>query len=162
MLPPQAPYGITTTEGTEMFAFNGGGSTPNAVVETSVISGQTGADTYVYFDYGNYGANQLQQLLFEVVDADDDSVIFSQQLADGLGTNTVALFSPFFLNFTSTTDDFYLRFTDNGANVVGSSDGLLDNIRVSQLQVPEPTSIAIWSLIGLIMTGVCWRRRSRQ
>lgn len=157
-----AAYGMTTTEGTQLFAYNGGGQTPNAVVTTSVINGTAGLATNVYFDYGNFGANEPQRLLFEVLNAADNSVMYSQTIDDALGSNNVSLYSPFFFQFIPTVGNFRLRFTDVLAGSVGSSDGMLDNIRVAQVQaVPEPLSAGVWAIGALVVAGVMLYRRRR-
>jgi len=156
---PAAAYGITTTEGANLFAFNGGGQPANAVVTSSIIDAAAGAQSFLYFDYGNFGANEPQSLRVEIIDVLTNTSILNQVISDNTGEGTVNLFSPWYFAFTPTNGDIQLRFTDlAGASVAGSSDGMLDNIRVTQIVVvPEPATMSLLGLAGLALL-----RRRRQ
>ena len=152
-----AGYGIGSgTNGANLFAFNGGGQTPNAVVESTFFT-IAGAEGALAFDYGNFGANQPQQMRVEMFDVATNTVLLSQIINDGGGTNTLGLFEPYMFNFTALGSSTRLRFTDVNAGDVGSSDGMLDNIRVVQFAIiPEPAT----AMLGLLsVAGLMIRRR---
>jgi len=159
--------GYTThPDGSRAAAFNGGQLPHNGVITSSAFDAVAGAQTYIYFNYGNYsaGGTQTQSIRVEVLDAGLTTVLYSQEITDGFGATNAQLYSPFVLPFVPTVDQIRLRFTDFGGISGDGSDGLLDNIRVTRLPapaqetglIPEPASLGLFTLA---LIGLKRRRR---
>ena len=90
---------------------------------------------------------------FEVI-VDPASATYSATISDGV--NTVSATGLGFRNGTAGAYDF-LGF---GVNASATNDDLtfaLDSISVTA--VPEPGSLALWTLLGFVAVGLAWRRR---
>lgn len=118
---------------------------------------------YVYGD--NSSANELQEAIWaiegEVYVADGQALnwmnLASQQIQDGLwsGTGAVKILN---LNWATARGD---HEQGQGAADVLMIDGDGGNGGPGNEVVPEPSSIAVWSLLGFAGAAAAWRRRRK-
>lgn len=130
-----------------------------------VIVGQTFAtvvgQTYevAFWMAGNPDRLTTKYLSATVTDATDDSVLATQNFSF---TNTAATtktnmgWTEYSLVFIAESTSTKLTFTSLNAVSWGAA---LDNVSVTA--VPEPATLAIWSLFGAVGMTATWRRRRR-
>jgi len=153
-----APYfggGTPADNGLGMIAFNAGDQTANGQLWQSFAT--TVGHTYkVSLDYGTNNGNT--QKLRTVVSVFEGASLF-KDVFEASGPTL----SHFDFEFTATKTSTTLGFIDLPANYTFSTDGLLDNVVVTDTaevpsDVPEPASIALLSL-GLAGMGALRRRQ---
>ncbi len=92
----------------------------------------------------------------------DGSPVASNTLLDGYSNIPAGTFVDLVAGYQSSVagGDLSIRLT-HSSNDATFRQGAFDNIRLDALQVPEPPSLAIWGLFGLV--GCCgttvWRKR---
>ena len=149
-----APYfggGTPAANGVYMAVFNQGEQPASAVLSQSfaTVAGHT---YHVTFDYGTNNGNWQQ--INAIVAANDNSV-----LSNALYAAPGASLKPFSFDFTAADALTTLKFRDVPGNWTFSTDGLLDNVVVTDTRpVPEPASIALLTL-GLAGMGALRRRQ---
>jgi hypothetical protein len=143
--------GTAAANGAFMAVFNQGDQPGNAVLSQSF--GTVAGHTYhVTFDYGTN--NGTTQQINAVVAAADHSVL-SNALYGAPGPQLKG----FSFDFTAADALSTLQFKDRSSNWTISTDGLLDNVVVTDTNpVPEPASVALLTL-GLAGIGALRRRQ---
>ena len=133
----------------QVLAF-GGGQSPTGNRIERLISGFTGTmNASISFDFFNTGA-KVQGIRVDLTDpGNGENVLYSQSfLASGQVTEV-----PFAV---PTGDVVRIRVSQIGSTT--NSDSAIDNIRVTSVLVPEPTS-AMLTMVGLVsMLGIRRRR----
>ncbi|MBC8141944.1 MAG: hypothetical protein H7Y38_10940 [Armatimonadetes bacterium] len=141
--------------GTRLFAFNGGDATPNAVLSQSFAT-TPGASYSVSFVYGNYTAaaqSGTQSVIADAVNTSDSAVLnFAIATKTAFRTTTFAavMNTTYTFVFTPTGANTTLRFTDSPTSATESSDGILDNVSVVAVTVPEVGSVMLLGA-GLVL-----------
>jgi hypothetical protein len=149
--PPYFGGGSPAANGVYMAVFNQG-EQPASGVLTQSFATVAGHTYHVTFDYGTNNGNWQQ--IDAVVSANDHSV-----LKNGFYGAAGPWLKPFSFDFTAADAVSTLQFKDVAGNWTYSTDGLLDNVVVTDTHpVPEPASIALLTL-GLAGIGALRRRQ---
>ena len=64
-------------------------------------------------------------------------------------------------NFTLDGTNFLNDLAGGSFSLSSQDDGLHLIFRAASAEVPEPSTIAIWSLLGIVAAGLAWRKRRR-
>jgi len=152
--------------GTQVLAQNDGLDWRTAYLYTQFRAG-----TLSGYDYGSgrdSSANELQEAIWaiegEVYVADGQALAWINQASDAIqnglwsGTGAVKILN---LAWATSRNDHeqgkpstdVLMLADDGGNGNGGGPG--------NEVVPEPASIAVWSLLGLVGAAAAWRRKRR-
>ncbi|MBC8135761.1 MAG: hypothetical protein H8F28_07750 [Fibrella sp.] len=147
--------------GSQLFAFNTGDGTPNAVLSQSFAT-TPGAAYSVSFVFGNYSTSQpsTQSITADVLNTADGAVLNSVIATDSVpgrqSTFDAVMDTTNIFSFTATGVNSTLRFADSPISSTESTDGILDNVSVVAVVVPEAGSLVLvlsaLALVGAIAT----------
>jgi hypothetical protein len=151
--------GDTTPDGNFMFVFNGGNTTPNAVLSQTIAT-NPGEEYLITFDYGDFNISNApseQSVLVSAEDVATSTGLLGATITQSTPTNQTdigQIYGPgvgvgFFAIGTETT----IAFSDTPASETNGSDGLLDNVSVhGVVAAPEPSSLAFltFTAVGLV------------
>ena len=124
------------------------------------------------------GSNELYTLLVDVGDRGDnpggvyDISLYQDTIANVLATTTIDTGTVFpNVSDTGWVENVELQYTSTPADVgsllgvlitkTGGGFGAVDNVRLSVQQVPEPSTILVWLVTGLIAAAFASRRLRR-
>ncbi len=152
--------------------FNGNGSfaSNTLTLTTGIAANDSGVNYEVSFlvsptigGAATSGAEANDGLVIDVLRG-DDSVLASYSTAQRGWTGAHDLQSESFTFLGDGTGD--IRFSISSQQTMTSDhSGIIDDLSVSIVpvgQVPEPASIAIWTILGLCLAGYGYRRRRKQ
>ena len=137
------------TEGQNMINFNGGETVPNGTLSQSVPT-LTGQSYTIAFDFGNWG-NYLPVTQGLRVKLQGNALLDQRDVIDSTissSQNPALVYNPFSYTFVADSVLTTLTFTDIASSTT-SSDGLLDNVRITA--VPEPSALVLGGFGLLIL-----------
>ncbi len=138
--------------------FNRLDTSPNGAI-TQSFSTSPGTEYELKFEFGVYtGHSRTQTLQVEVVGA---NVLLSEFVSDpNWVSNAPISFEQYVYTFFADSSLTTLAFRDVSTNYTFSTDSVLDNISVSS--VPEPSSLGLVVIAGIISATQRRRLRSRE
>lgn len=141
---------------------------PDFTMEQTVAT-QSGVRYSLTFDFGRYdpfdGPNSWEsEILVEVIGNgtlfSDSAVDTRQDLGGTFDPLQQSEFLTFATSFVANSASTTLRFTDQSTGTV-NADTLVDNFKLKA--IPEPSTIAVWSLLGLMGgAATLWQKRRKK
>jgi hypothetical protein len=148
------------SDGTYSAHFNRFDFSPNGTIAQE-FSTSIGVEYEVRFDHAVISAGFLNQRLF--VDVLGNNVLLNQSVTDSSITSATdpnPSFEAFAFRFVADSTLTNVSFRDDNGNQTGSTDTILDNIRVSAV-VPESNTLHLAGIV-ILATVICLRARSLQ
>ncbi len=139
-------FGLAPQAGAGYLGFTGNGLNPGGFVSQTVPV-SIGQSYRLEFYWGGRGIGGAQV----TVSGDGSDLITQEFTADTIGVWTKAI-----LDFQATSSSVLIKFQETTVDSVNKGPGI---DTVSLVAVPEPTTIIVWSLLGLAGTGI-WRRKA--